>query len=277
MKTDTGSDVRQLGEMLRRIEAAENAGNSSEMISMLADDAVIMAPNQPVQEGKPACAVFLTNVIKGLFDQYDRHIVYASAEVRIIGDMAFDRGSFSFRVAPRSGGAASRETGKYLFLYSRVADGTWKIARSIVNLDDEADPLNAASLHDFATRYTAAWCSHDAASVASFYADNGSLTINGGTPSIGRSAVAAAAQEFITAFPDIVVMLDGVAIDHGRVTYQWTFTGTNLGPEGTGKAVRISGYERWRIGAGGLIAESTGHFDEADYRRQLQNGVAAGQ
>jgi len=144
MKNDSVSDGRQVAEMLRRIEAAENAGSSSDMISMLADDAVIMAPNQPVQEGKAACAVFLTNVIKGLFDEYDRHIVYTSAEVQVIGNIAFDRGSFSFRVAPRSGGAASRETGKYLFLYSRAGDGSWKIARSIVNLDDEADNFDEA-------------------------------------------------------------------------------------------------------------------------------------
>ena len=56
-------------------------------------------------------------------------------EVRVIGEYAFDRGSFAFSVAPRSGGDTSRETGKYLFLYSRAADGSWKIARAIVNLD----------------------------------------------------------------------------------------------------------------------------------------------
>jgi len=32
-------------------------------------------------------------------------------------------------------------------------------------------------LRDFATRYTAAWCSQDAASVAAFFSPSGSLTI----------------------------------------------------------------------------------------------------
>jgi len=117
------------------IEAAENAGNSTAMIDLLAEDAVIMAPDQPVQEGKAACAAFLTDVIASLFEQFDRRIAYVSAEVRVIGEYAFDRGSFAFSVAPRSGGDTSRETGKYLFLYSRAADGSWKIARAIVNLD----------------------------------------------------------------------------------------------------------------------------------------------
>jgi ketosteroid isomerase-like protein len=103
---------------------------------MLAEDAVIMVPNQPVQEGRAACARFVEDVMAGLLEQFDRRIVYVSAEVRVIGDCGFDRGSFTFTVAPRSGGTTSRETGKYLFLYSRAVDGSWKIARAIVNVDD---------------------------------------------------------------------------------------------------------------------------------------------
>jgi hypothetical protein len=40
-----------------------------------------------------------------------------------------------------------------------------------------------------------------------------------------------------------------------------------------GKRVRITGYELWKIDNAGLIAESTGHFDEADYKRQLKYPV----
>jgi steroid delta-isomerase-like uncharacterized protein len=133
--------------------------------------------------------------------------------------------------------------------------------------------MDAAWPREFATRYTAAWCSQDAASVASFFAENGSLKINEGNPSVGRAAIAAAAQGFMTAFPDLVVTMDDVRREGSRVVYRWTLTGTNTGPGGTGKAVRISGYEEWTIGAGGLIVESRGHFDEAEYQRQLKTGV----
>jgi hypothetical protein len=37
--------------------------------------------------------------------------------------------------------------------------------------------------------------------------------------------------------------------------------------------VRISGYEVWLIGAGGLIAHSRGTFDAEEYRRQLEAGA----
>ena len=129
--------------------------------------------------------------------------------------------------------------------------------------------MDVAELKEFAARYTAAWCSQDAASVAAFFAENGSLTINDGAPSVGRPAVTAAAQGFMTAFPDMVVTMDSVSLEGGRAVYRWTLTGTNTGPGGTGKAVRISGSEEWTFSADGLIAESQGHFDEADYNRQL--------
>ena len=130
--------------------------------------------------------------------------------------------------------------------------------------------MDLPTLQDFARRYTTAWCSQNAASVAGFYAQNGSLTINGGTPSVGRGAITDAAQDFMTAFPDMVVHMDGVSLEGDRAIYRWTLTGTNTGPGGTGKSVRISGYESWKMGANGLIAESLGHFDQAEYDRQLR-------
>ena len=129
--------------------------------------------------------------------------------------------------------------------------------------------MDAARLTEFGTDYTAAWCSQNAASVAASFAENGSLTINDGASSVGRTAITAAAQGFMTAFPDMVVTMDGISGDGGRAVYRWTLTGTDTGPGGLGNAVRISGYEDWRFGTDGLIAESRGHFDVADYRRQL--------
>ena len=130
--------------------------------------------------------------------------------------------------------------------------------------------MNSEAMNEFAGRYTAAWCSQDASSVAAFFAPEGSLTINDGSPAVGREAIAAAAQGFMTAFPDLVVRMDRVDVEGERAIYHWTLTGTNAGPGGTGGSVRISGREEWRMGEDGLIAESKGRFDEAEYQRQLK-------
>jgi uncharacterized protein (TIGR02246 family) len=128
-------------------------------------------------------------------------------------------------------------------------------------------------LFDFATRYTAAWCSQDAARVADFYSVDGSLSVNGGAPATGRPAITEVAQSFMTAFPDMQVLLDEVRVQGERPEYHWTLIGTNTGPGGTGHRVRISGFESWEFGDDGLILSSLGQFDEAEYRRQLGQGV----
>jgi hypothetical protein len=130
--------------------------------------------------------------------------------------------------------------------------------------------VDLASIQLFASRYTAAWCSQDPAQVASFFAENGSLTINVAPPSAGRAAIAADARGFMSAFPDLVIHMDSVEPHGLGFVYRWTLTGTNSGPGGTGNHVRISGYEEWTFDADRLISKSLGHFDEAEYARQVQ-------
>ena len=124
-------------------------------------------------------------------------------------------------------------------------------------------------LKEFAKRYANAWCSQDPEKVAAFFAEHGSISINNGRPAVGRAAIAREAQSFMTTFPDMVVTMDKLERDEEGTKFHWTLTGTNTGP-GTGKRVRISGYELWRIDNDGLIGESKGHFDAADYERQLK-------
>ena len=108
--------------------------------------------------------------------------------------------------------------------------------------------MESEELREFATRSTAAWCSQDAASVAAFYSDFGSLTVNDSTPAVGRDAITDVAQGFMTAFPDMQVIMDDLVVDNRQTQYHWTLVGTNDGPGGTGNSVRISGYEEWTIG-----------------------------
>lgn len=70
---------------------------------------------------------------------------------------------------------------------------------------------------------------------------------------------------FVARQPKTVIAL----VSGAAAVYRWTVTGRNNGPVGTGQSVRISGYEEWKFGADGLIAEFQGHLDAAEYQRQL--------
>ena len=125
-------------------------------------------------------------------------------------------------------------------------------------------------LNDFAMRYAAAWSSRNPANVAALYSDRGSLTMNDEMPAVGRDAIAVTARRFMTAFPDMVVRLERVEDENGLVVFHWILTGTNSGPGGTDRPIRIRGYEEWMMGGDGMIDESKGHYDAAELQRQLR-------
>ena len=126
-------------------------------------------------------------------------------------------------------------------------------------------------LLEFAMNYAAAWSSGDPDRVASFFTDDGSLSINGGPPSVGRTAIAADARGFMTAFPGMVVSFDSLIPTELGTEFHWTLTGANAGPGGKGNRLKISGYELWRMGTDSLVAESKGYFDTDEYTRQLEH------
>lgn len=122
-------------------------------------------------------------------------------------------------------------------------------------------------IEQLARTYTEAWCSRDPARVAGQYVPGGMITINGGD----AAGIAEVAEAFIAAFPDIEVQMNDLVVrQDGIVEYRWTFTGTSAE---TGKSVRVPGFEEWTIASDGLIAESRGHYDQAEYDRQLKHGI----
>ena len=157
-----------------------------------------------------------------------------------------------------------------------VAELPADVATLLTRISNDFDTTpDVTKFREFAEGYTAAWCSHKPASVASFYSDNGSLSVNSGAPAVGRKAIAEVAQGFFTDFPDLIVLMDDLLAHSNRAVYCWTLIGTNTGPGGRGKRVHIGGFEVWKIGADDLIAESLGFFDSAVYNYQLENGVDA--
>lgn len=140
-------------------------------------------------------------------------------------------------------------------------------------VDPPAPARPPSEMQDFAERYTAAWCSQDPVMVGMLYAEDGSLIVNGGSPAVGGGAIAAVALGFMEAFPDMKVLMGDLLVQGDRAVYSWTLVGTNTGVGGTGKRVRISGFEVWRMGPDGRIAESRGYFDSAAYRHQIEHGI----
>jgi len=133
-----------------------------------------------------------------------------------------------------------------------------------------SEPSDYDKMLAFGKNYTEAWNSKEPSKMASFYAEDGELTVNNGTPAIGRQQLAETAQSYMEAFPDMVLTMDSLTVNNGKYRYYWTFKGTNTGPGGTGNTVDFSGFEEWTMNEQGLVKTTIGNYDAEDYQRQLE-------
>ncbi len=88
-------------------------------------------------------------------------------------------------------------------------------------------------------RYLAAWNAHDGAKAASYFDEKVSYyDASVGKPTMGQAeAKAAVIDNFMTAVPNLKWMMRGDPIVSGnKVSFEWTFTGTNSGAWADGTA-----------------------------------------
>jgi uncharacterized protein (TIGR02246 family) len=84
-------------------------------------------------------------------------------------------------------------------------------------------------IKDTAVGYTAAWSSGDPQAVASYYAENGQISINGGDALVGRQAITDMAAGFYSEFPDLALTCDLVRGAGAHVAFMWTLEGHRQG------------------------------------------------
>ena len=128
------NDVRTLNQFRERTMQAENAGDATFFEGASAEDVIVMPPGMPAVSGRTATVAFMS----AFLGQFDLRIQYVSEEIRVHGDLGFDRGTYSQTLTPKGAGEGIRESGKYLWIYSRRSDGGWQFSRVIWNTSEPA-------------------------------------------------------------------------------------------------------------------------------------------
>jgi ketosteroid isomerase-like protein len=105
-------------------------------MAMYADDAVTMMPNVPKAVGKAAIAEVFTALTQAMTV---KAIDFRTDEVMVQGDVAIEIGGFTMTAQPKKG-AEIKDTGKYITVWKKQADGSWKIIRDITNSDGPPAP-----------------------------------------------------------------------------------------------------------------------------------------
>jgi len=123
------ADVAAIEEKFRQFAVAINAGDFDGWVSLWTNDGIQMPPNTPVRIGKEQIRAGM----KPAFDQFILKMVITNEELRVFGNWAFLRGTFTETMVSKTGGETEKFDGKYLSVFERQADGSWKVARDCFN------------------------------------------------------------------------------------------------------------------------------------------------
>lgn len=125
----TPPDPAPINALRDQYAAMYNSGDVSAIGNLYTDDAVVMNNQQPAASGKPA----IQQSAEALVQQFTVNISISPADTQIAGDLAYEHGSFTMSLTPKAGGAAMQNTGNYIVVLKRGADGSWKLHREIGN------------------------------------------------------------------------------------------------------------------------------------------------
>jgi uncharacterized protein (TIGR02246 family) len=124
------SELEGLDRLREAHVVALNAGDADAWASCFSADAVQMPPSFPANVG----AENIRGWSGGMLAAFRAEFALSPAEVQRPGDeWVFERGTYTITLAPKAGGDAIRDVGKYITLYQRQADGAWLMARDLWN------------------------------------------------------------------------------------------------------------------------------------------------
>lgn len=93
-------------------------------VAHYSDDASVLLPNAPIFNGKDA----IRGALKPILADPNFALEFSPTRVDVAksGDLGFTQGPYSMTVTDPATKAATTEKGKYLTVYRKQADGSWK-------------------------------------------------------------------------------------------------------------------------------------------------------
>jgi uncharacterized protein (TIGR02246 family) len=126
------NDLRAIEAINQREVQASLTGDPALLMSQWTDDFVLLQPVGPILRGR--------NSIADAFRGVETRVEVLEAgfdiqEVKVLGDWAFQWGTYHQSLRPRAGGEAARSSGKLMRILQRQPDGSWKMSRNIATID----------------------------------------------------------------------------------------------------------------------------------------------
>ena len=137
--------VDNRAEAFRQIRAAEEAAirafgkrDAGQSALMYAPDATLMLTNAPSIKGAD-----IGPLLKDMMADPNFSMTFNTAKVEAAksGEFGYTRGTYMMNMTDPKSKKVLRESGKYLTVYARQTDGSWKIVDDMNNPDAPASPV----------------------------------------------------------------------------------------------------------------------------------------
>ena len=130
MSTQVSNDQDPTFALRHAFHEACKAGDIETIASFVADDVVVMPPNDTTIYGRAEW--------KQWWEDYFQYFQIAAVseserEVTIQGDFAIERSGYMLAVVPVSGGSRIRDDGRFFTIWRRQPDGSWKVWQTMWN------------------------------------------------------------------------------------------------------------------------------------------------
>jgi len=126
-KPNVEADIQAIKDAIVEVEAAVNAGDTDRAMVHLADDAVLIRPNEPALIGKEA----IRESVQQEFGGVTLQDVYTVKGIKVSGDLAVAHFLWSTTFKFKANGKSDETNGNWIMVFEKQSDETWKIIYSI--------------------------------------------------------------------------------------------------------------------------------------------------
>jgi uncharacterized protein (TIGR02246 family) len=135
-------DSTSLENDLRAIEALNDkdvqavlANDFDAVMSQWSDDFTVLPPVGPIIRGRSANAAIVEQGMEQVRSFEPLEFAVDFEEIKVVGDYAFEWGTYRGTSRPRAGGNVMSYGGKLMRILQRQADGSWKMYRTMTTTD----------------------------------------------------------------------------------------------------------------------------------------------
>ena len=116
--------------ILKTFSKSLNGGDAAAVAAHYTDDAALLPPDAARIDGREG----IQGAWQALIDTDVRDVVLTTQEVDVFGNVANEVGTIR-ATAPGENGGRVQWAGKYVSVWKRGGDGTWRLHRDIWNFD----------------------------------------------------------------------------------------------------------------------------------------------